>query len=137
MLRDAIQKLAETFATEVLRAIRASSLEDIAGSTGVATSAPPKRRGRPPGPSKTTAPSRATATTPKKEAALTMGGRRPSRLPALVEAVRATPDGLSSGQLREVLRMSQTGLSMVLKRAIAEGQIRRVGENRDTRYVAA
>jgi len=111
-LRKTVEALAAQFARDVVVLVRRAPLGELleAGRRG---------RGRPPGSGRHAR----------------SGGRR-SRLPQLLEAVRESKDGVSAGELVAQLKISRTGLAFLVQKAMASGDIKRVGRSKVTRYVA-
>ena len=50
--------------------------------------------------------------------------------------MHAAEGGLSAGQIMEVIGVSRSGLTFLLERAMAGGNVRRVGQGKGTKYVA-
>lgn len=130
-LKDSIARLAESFATQVLTAIRSASFEDIAvlsggGGGGAARGG---RGGRP-----------AAAAAPRAPS-----GRRPGRPPKIdvaglagkvTELLAGKSDGLRAEQIREALGVAKNQLVKVITQGLAEGTLKKTGEKRATKYFA-
>jgi hypothetical protein len=122
-LKDSIARLAESFATQVLTAIRSSSFEDIAALSGSGAST---RAGRP------------AAAAPRAPS-----GRRPGRPPKIdvsglagkvTELLHGKADGLRAEQIREALGVAKNQLVKVITKGLADGSLKKTGEKRATKY---
>ncbi len=60
-----------------------------------------------------------------------------SLIEGIVEAVEATPHGLSAGELREHLQLDRSAFARPIQEAVATGRIAVQGERRATVYIAA
>jgi hypothetical protein len=121
-LRNAIEALAASFASDVLTALRSASFEEIAGLSG-------SRRGpgRPPGRS-----ARAGGT----------GGKRRRRsmkdivaaLDDVVRLVSGSSKGLRAEEIRDKLGLQSKELPRVLKEGLSTKRLSKKGEKRATTY---
>ena len=128
-LRTQIHTFAAQFATEVLKAIRGASLEDIldeataSPSHRASAATPAKRgRGRPKG-SKNAAP-----------------GVKSTGTGSVVESITAyvtQHPGTSGEAARKALKIDRNKWSPAVAKAIAEKRIRKEGEKRSTKYWGA
>jgi hypothetical protein len=133
-LKNKIHSLADTFANEILAAIRGASLEEIldGGSGGGA------RRGRPAGGGGAAAAS-APATGKGRR-----GGRRMRRSSAdiapvidrIVSKLKEHKAGLRSEQLQKVLGIPKREIVRPINEALAAKKITKKGEKRSTTYFA-
>jgi hypothetical protein len=125
-LRHHLHDLAERFASDVLAAIRGASIEDLVAETGGAKGTPGPARGMRPG-------------------ARTDGGRLARRtaedidstLGLVVAALRATPEGMRSEEIRDFLKIDKRALPRVLARGLQTKKLRSKGQRRGTTYFAA
>jgi hypothetical protein len=127
-LRQRLNDLASSFASNVLDAIRGTSLEDLlAGSSGTAPRAPARpavSNGAPPRPVRRS------------------GGRLPRRstgdiaqvVESIVGLLKQSPKGLRAEQIREKLGLQAKELPRPLKEALDGGQLGRAGQKRATTY---
>jgi hypothetical protein len=136
-LRNIIHELAATFASNVLDALRAMSLEEILAAThpgavgrrrdGAALSASSPRMGG------------AANSTSKTH---TRGGRLPRRsadaidevVARIVELLAAHPQGLRAEELREALGLRANEMPRPLKQGLDANQLVKEGEKRATTY---
>jgi hypothetical protein len=134
-LRQTLNELAASFASEVFEAIRGASLEDLLGPSagngrralsavralagdGAAAGAPRARRGR--------------------------GGRLARRssgdieqvIDGIVGLLRQNPRGLRAEQIRQKLGMEAKELPRPLKEGLEGGKLSKVGQKRATTYFA-
>jgi hypothetical protein len=147
-LRDSIQHLAAEFATAVLRAIRAASLDDIlegasGGSASASTGAPVKRGpGRPrkhPLPTGAAAP--AASASARRESGKRGGrlGRRTASDIAtmthrIVSLLEEHPEGLRAEEIRKALGVQSKELPRPLSDAVEAGTLGKKGNKRATTY---
>jgi hypothetical protein len=139
-LKSKIATLADSFAAEVLAAIRSSSLEEIL-SGGSGGGAAPARRG-PGRPRKVDAG--AAAMDAPKPAKRGKGGRLARRSPADIERVVGLivgklgehKAGLRSEQLQKVLKLDKKEITGPLNQALAAKKITKKGQKRSTTYFA-
>jgi hypothetical protein len=127
-LRSSIQSLAQSFAAGVLKAIRASSLEDILAETSGARRGPgrpPGKRGpgRPPGSS-----SKRLARRSAKDIA--------SVTESIVALVKRHPKGLRAEQIRAELGIAKKEWMRPLGLALDSKKLTKKGQKRSTTYFA-
>jgi hypothetical protein len=128
-LRARLDSLAASFASEVLRAIQGTSLEELRGGTTGARRGP----GRPP----RTLP----AAAPR---AARRSGRLPRRSPEDVQAtldkvhglLKSSKGGLRAEQIRAALRLDVREMPRVLKEGLAKKKLTAKGQKRATTYFA-
>jgi len=136
-LRNTLQELAASFASEVLEALRGMSLEDILTATrgGIV---PPSaadgvsQRGK-------RRDDDGISTAPRAE------GRLPRRsadaigevVTRIVELLATHPHGLRSEQIRDALGLRANEMPRPLKEGLAQNRIVKEGEKRATTYFAA
>src|SRR5262249_47118611 len=112
-----IARLAESFATQVLSAIRGASLEDIAALSGGRVAAP--ARG-------------AAAAAPARR------GRRGADVSGLTEKVadllRGKADGLRQEPIRAELGVDKKAITRAINTMLASGALRKEGQKRSTTY---
>lgn len=133
LLKNQIETLATTFATEVLRAIRSAPLEEILAETG---QAPAGRRGRP----ATTSPAFGGAQTKGRG----RGGRLPRRSPeaiakvidSIVSELKKAKGGLRSEELQKALGLDKKEIARPIAEALSSKAIRKTGQKRATTYFA-
>jgi hypothetical protein len=128
-LRQRLNELASSFASEVLDAIRGASLEDLVAASPVGG-----RRARP-----------ASAAGPMDTAARPARGRR-GRLPRrsmddiaqvverIVSLLEQNPEGLRAEQIREKLGLQAKELPRPLKESLDSGRVGKSGQKRATTY---
>lgn len=131
-LRRAITSLAETFAHQIVAAIRTASFGDIAALSGNA----PARRG-PGRPPKSAAASSAAPTRGRR------GGRRRrtnADLEALgsriVETVRGSATGMRAEAIRDALGVARKELPRAIAQLLSSGALKKQGQRRATTYFA-
>jgi hypothetical protein len=134
-LRDSIQRLAEDFASGVMRAIRSSSLEDILGQQGDSP-----RRGRPRSVS-SASPSSVPVSRPVTKRSTGRLGRRSTEdleavAASIVSLVRKHPKGLRSEQIRKELGIEKREWLRPLGVALSSHGLTKKGEKRSTTYFA-
>jgi hypothetical protein len=137
-LKSKIATLADSFAAEVLAAIRSSSLEEILSGGGSGGGAAPARRG-PGRPRKADAGAAMAAPKPAKRG---KGGRLARRSPADIERVVGLivgklgehKAGLRSEQLQKVLKLDKKEITGPLNQALAAKKITKKGQKRSTTY---
>jgi hypothetical protein len=152
-LRSQIESFATEFTSEILKAIRSASLEDILFETrdgGAAKAPSPRRgRGRPPK-AHVTAPttiatkaphSSAPAATAKRAKSGRLHRRSPSdiarALAQVVALVKSSKAGLRAEQIRAQLKMQAKEMPRVLKEGLAKKALKSKGQKRATTYTAA
>jgi len=128
-LRDRLSELASSFASNVLDAIRAVSLDEL-----LAESSGPVRR--------------SAATTPVRSAAGGGAARRRGRLPRrsvrdiakvverIVVLLKRHPSGLRAEQIRDELGLEAKELPRPLKEGLDGGSLQKSGQKRATTYFA-
>jgi CRP-like cAMP-binding protein len=134
-LKDSIAQLAESFATQVLAAIRTASLDDIAALAGGRARVAAATGG-----------GRASSSAP---AAARGGGRRggggrrrrsADEIAALGEQIASLlagkPEGLRAEQIRSELGVARKELPRVITELLSSGAIRKEGQKRATTYFA-
>jgi len=165
-LRSSIDALANNFATSIVAAIKAASLDDIltlSGATSAhrepaaAPAAPSRVRSRPTRPAapaaKASPPAaaarpatsahagRSAAALPKKTESGRLRRRSPAEiakaLAAVVELVRKNPKGLRAEQIRAQLKMEAKEMPRILKEGLTKKALRSKGQKRSTTYTAA
>jgi hypothetical protein len=127
-LRSSIQSLAETFAAGVIRAIRASSLEDILAES------PAAKRG----------PGRPVSNGGPAQPARSSSGRLPRRTEKDIAAVADTivalvkqhKEGLRAEQIRAKLSIAKKEWARPLGLALDSKKLAKKGEKRATTYFA-
>jgi hypothetical protein len=133
-LRQRLNDLASSFASNVLDAIRGTSLEDLlAGSSGTAPRAPAR-------PAAAVAVAVANGAPPRP--VRRSGGRLPRRstgdiaqvVESIVGLLKQSPKGLRAEQIREKLGLQAKELPRPLKEALDGGQLGRAGQKRATTY---
>jgi hypothetical protein len=130
-LRRAIADLAETFANQVLAALRTASIVDIAALSGGQA---PRGPGRP----------RKNAAAPAAEAPARGRRGRKRRTSADLEAlggriadlVRNTPSGMRAEAIRDALGVPRKELPRVITQLLSNGQLSKKGQRRATTYFA-
>jgi hypothetical protein len=130
-LKTRIQSLAEEFATNIIRALRTASIDELTGVTAGG--------GAPRGPRAVSAPSAAApAAAPRKRGRL---GRRSTAdigkmMERIVALLQSHPEGLRAEQIRSELNCSPKELPRPLADALSAGQISKTGQKRATTYFA-
>jgi len=137
-LRDSIQRLAASFAAEVLGAIRGSSLEEILAETSGGA-----RRG--PGRPRRLGSALAAALGDGARPSGGRGGRLGRRsavalervVGRIVDLLSRNPKGLRAEQIRAELGLSAKELPRPIAKALESKRLRKVGQKRATTYFAA
>jgi hypothetical protein len=115
-LRARISGLASDFASQVLAALRAASLDDINDL------------------SRERAPQQVQAKTMRRSSRAGRTKRRGDGVEDFLGVLGQHPEGLRSEHLRRALGVTRDVFARHVARAIAKGAIRREGERRSTRY---
>lgn len=126
-LRQRLDELASSFASEVLDAIRGASLQELLGS--------------PSGGAQHVA-ARVVASAPPPRAARRRAGRLPRRsagdiaqvVESIVGLLRQTPKGLRAEEIRERLGLQAKELPRPLNEALESGRLVKSGQKRATTY---
>lgn len=123
-LRQRLNGLAVSFASDVLDAVRGASLQDLLGaSPGAARVASPR-------------------TPPAAGPARRRGGRLPRRsaddiarvVESIIGLLRQSPNGLRAEQIREKLGLQAKELPRPLSEALESGRVAKSGQKRATTY---
>ena len=142
-LKSTLDSLAQTFAANVLAAIRGASLQELLSEAGGGAGAGRGRRTR-----SARRAARASAGVHAAAPAVS-GGRRGGRLarrsPAdiagvlgkVVTLLKGKKDGLRSEEIQRALRLDKRELPRVLKTGLGGKKLRSKGQKRATRYFAA
>ncbi|MDP9001819.1 MAG: hypothetical protein M3O46_17100 [Myxococcota bacterium] len=131
-LRSAINELAGTFATSVLSAIRAASLQELLGEAGGTA---PRPRGRPrgvPGGSGNLGQAKRTPRLKRRSPADIA-----KALDQVVTLLKSKKEGLRAEQIRKTLRMQSKEMPRVLSDGLAQKRLKKKGQKRATTYSAA
>lgn len=133
-LQNTITQLASTFAEEVLKSLRAMSLEEILAATQSNGGA--RRPGRP-----AAAPKAAPHAAKAAPAAAAKGRRRtPDDVAGAVDAIqsllRKHKGGLRSEQLRAMLGFAKNEMPRTIAQALETKKIKKTGQKRSTTYFA-
>jgi len=141
-LRASLSALAQTFADNLLAAIRATSIQELVGDARD----PLRAASRPSTPrtTKASAPTPAAATAAKTSSKKPRG-RLPRRTPERIAAVltkvvgvlKSTKDGPRSEDIQTELKLDKREVPRVLKEGLSRKLLRSKGEKRATRYWAA
>jgi hypothetical protein len=139
-LKSRIDSLASAFASDVVRAIRSASLEELLGGVGAGGSVSPLRRG--PGRPPRAAAAAAVVTAPRPRAG--KGGRLARRSPEEIKntldkvhgLLRASKGGLRAEQIRAALKLDVREMPRVLKEGLATKKLASKGQKRATTYFA-
>lgn len=130
-LKQTIESLAQTFAAQVLTAIRSSSLEDILGQ-GDGTAA--RTRGpKAPGAAKAEP---AKTTKPRGRLARRSVDQIQAQVASVVALLKKSPDGLRSEEIRGALKLDRREVPRVLAEGLKGKAIRKRGAKRATTYRA-
>jgi hypothetical protein len=140
-LRSSLDSLAQSFASNVLAAIRGASLQELLAESG---GAPRRGPGRPRGSSTKSTPTAARASAPATSKAKTKGGRLARRSPAdiaraldaVVILVRKSKTGMRSEEIRKALKLDVREVPRVLKEGLSKKKLRSKGQKRATTYTA-
>ncbi len=111
-LTAALNQIAQKFANEIADAIKSASFADVAALNGAA---------------------------PSQHQAVARAARTPSSLTtARIHAflTKHGADGLRSENIREHFAADKVGMARALKKALAEGLVKKTGEKRATTYFA-
>ena|SRR5258708_5779229 len=134
-LKTNLESLSSSFVSDIVRAIQSSSLEELLGEIGGAST-----RARRPAPNVAAAP----AAHAKSSKAAT-GGRLKRRSPEEIAAeldrvaalVKSHKAGLRAEQIREQLNMRANEMPRILKEGLAKKKLKSKGQKRATTYFAA
>lgn len=140
-LRFVLDSLAQSFANEVLGAIRGASLEDLVAETH-GSGAPRRGPGRPRGTTRRVTAKAARATGPAPSKAKTKGGRLARRTPeqiavalaSVVSLLKGNKSGLRSEEIRKALKLDVREVPRVLKEGLAKKALKSKGQKRATTY---
>jgi hypothetical protein len=129
-LRSTLDSLASSFASEVLHAIRAASLDELLTETSGGT-----RRG--PGRPRATVSAAPTATTRRPPGRLARRSHEEiaKTLGLIVAAVKAKP--MRAEQIRQVLKLDKRELPRVLAEGLKTKKLKSKGQKRATTYSVA
>ena len=135
-LKSRLDSLASSFASEVVRAIQGSSLEDSLSEVGGAKRGP----GRPRGSRSVTGAPPAVASNPRPR----RGGRLPRRSAEDIKAaldrvhglLKSSKGGLRAEQIRAALKLDVREMPRVLKEGLATKKLSSKGQKRATTYFA-
>lgn len=127
-LRASLESLAASFATDLVRAIQSSSIEELRGAVGVGS-----KRGRP-----------AAAGSPPKVVKRGKGGRLNRRSPEDIKAalekmvvvLKKHQGGLRAEQIRKALHMQAKEMPRVLSEGLGKRKLKKKGQKRATTYFA-
>jgi hypothetical protein len=139
-LKSRIVSLASAFASDVVRAIRSASLEELLGGVGAGVSVSPVRRG--PGRPPRAAAVAVVAAAPRPRAG--KGGRLARRSPEEITStldkvhglLKASKGGLRAEQIRAALKLDVREMPRVLKEGLATKKLASKGQKRATTYFA-
>ena len=128
-LRSSLDALAQTFASNVLDAIRGASLRELLAESG---SAPRRGPGRPRGGTTEGNPG------PRKTKNGRLARRSPAdparALDAITILLRKNKEGLRSEQIRKMLRLDVREVPRVLKEGLSKKKLKSKGQKRATVY---
>jgi hypothetical protein len=132
-LRSSLSTLADSFANDVLQAIRGASLEELLGDAGRGGRRGP---GRPRGSQPATK-----APAPRARKSGRLARRSPEQiakaLDQVVALVKSKKDGLRAEQIRAALKMQSKEMPRVLQEGLAKKKLKSKGQKRATTYTAA
>jgi hypothetical protein len=135
-LKSRLDTLASSFASDVVRAIQGSSLEELLSQVRGAERGPGRPRGLHAAPSVPMEASRSGGSR--------TGGRLPRRSPEDIKAtldkvhglLRASKGGLRAEQIRAALKLDVREMPRVLKEGLATKKLTSKGQKRATTYLA-
>jgi hypothetical protein len=129
-LKSTIEDLAIEFASSIIGALRAASIDEITNVTG--HGAGRGRSGRGGGPENGGAASR------RGRAGKRLGRRSVADIGRMVDSIvtllQDSPDGLRAEQIREALSCQAKELPRPLSDGLAQGRIKKTGQKRATTY---
>jgi hypothetical protein len=134
-LKTNLESLAASFASEIVRAIQSSSLEDLLGEIGGSSKRPRPAVGRP---AAAPAPSgRPAKTTKRGRLKRRSAADIAAELDRVVSLVKSHKTGLRAEQIREQLDMQANEMPRVLKEGLSKRKLKSKGQKRATTYFAA
>jgi hypothetical protein len=137
-LKSRLDSLASSFATEVVRAIQAASLEELMGSGVVGGGK--RRPGRPRGAGAAPAVPAETTATPRARKGSRLTRRSPEEIKATLDKVhgllKSSKGGLRAEQIRAALKLDVREMPRVLKEGLAAKRLTSKGQKRATTYFA-
>ena len=129
-LKSTIEGLANEFAMSIISALRAASIDELTGVSGVGGRVG-GRAGR---------PAMAPAAGPKRGRGGRLGRRSTADIGRMVDSIvsllQKNPEGLRAEQIREALSCQAKELPRPLADALSEGRISKTGQKRATTYFA-
>lgn len=129
-LKSTIEGLANEFAMSIISALRAASIDELTGVTGLGARVG-GRSGR---------PAMAPAGGPKRGRGGRLGRRSTADIGRMVDSIvsllQKHPEGLRAEQIREALSCQAKELPRPLADALTEGRISKTGQKRATTYFA-
>jgi hypothetical protein len=138
-LRSALNDLATHFASAVLDAVKAASLDELVSGSDGRAAAPRRGPGRPRGSGASRLPG--ASPRPKRTPTGRLARRSPEQIAKAVERVVAlvkkSKDGLRSEQIRAELKLDKRELPRVLGEGLAKKVLKSKGQKRATRYLRA
>jgi hypothetical protein len=138
-LKSRIDSLASAFASDVVRAIRSASLEELLGGMNAGGSASAVRRG-PGRPPRAAAVVAVAAPRPRATKSGRLARRSPEEIKSTLDKVhgllKASKGGLRAEQIRAALKLDVREMPRVLKEGLATKKLSSKGQKRATTYFA-
>jgi hypothetical protein len=131
-LQQTLNGLAATFVASIIESIRASSLEDVGRDAPVAAAAPASRAPRPPRATERLKP----RTGPAAPSGRRSGPRNTAKDAATIVAYLRSHPGSSGEAARHALGLEKNRWNTCVYRALRDGQIKKRGDRRSTKYWA-
>jgi hypothetical protein len=139
-LRSILQELADRFASDVLAAVRSASLQELLAEAGGEATRRSTTKAAPSVPRAPSAPRAAGGRSIR-----IVGGKLARRSQAdidstlglVVAALKATPEGMRSEEIRDFLKLDKRELPRVLGAGLAKKALKSKGRKRATTYFAA
>jgi hypothetical protein len=133
-LKSRIDSLASAFASDVVRAIRSASLEDLLGGVGGASGRAPAR------PERSVPVAAPAAPAPRTGKGGRLARRSSDEIKGTLDKVhgllRASKGGLRAEQIRAALKLDVREMPRVLKEGLATKKLSSKGQKRATTYFA-
>lgn len=126
-LKSTITLLAESFATQMVAALRGMSLDEIIGASNSHHAAPAKKNGATP----------KLAKAPKSKGRLARRSAEDiAKMAAAIVALVKASKGIGAEQIRAHLKITKAELASPMGAALASKKIRKTGQKRATKYHA-
>ncbi len=126
-LKTTVARLAETFAVQLVAAVRGMSLEEILGASATVAVVPVKKNGA------TSTPVKA----PRSKGRLARRSAEDiAKVEAAIVALVKASKGIGAEQIRAHLKLTKAELASPINAALAAKKLRKTGQKRATKYYA-